>query len=70
MGYLVQNFHQEPLCTWRTSLIFFISLVVIMMLEIVSIELDFASGFQKYMIHVVIGVKVFIKNLPVLGGLP
>ena len=44
-------------------MIFFISLVVIMMLEIVSIELDFASGFRKYMIHGVIGAKVFIKNL-------
>ena len=45
-----KNSHQEPPYTWRTFLIILTILMVIMMPGVISIELDFALAFQKYMI--------------------
>ena len=35
---------------------------------VIFIELDFAQGFQKCIIHRVLSVKITIKNLLELGG--
>ena len=45
----MKNSCQEPPCTWRTSILLRF-LMVIMMVGVISIELDFAWGFQKYII--------------------
>jgi len=39
-----------------------------MMPGVIIIELDFAQGFQKCIIHRVLSGKIIIKNLLELGG--
>ena len=43
--------HQEHPCTWRMFLSFLIILMAIVIPRIITNELDFTPGFQKYMTH-------------------
>ena len=53
----LKSSYQEPLYSWRMLLIFLTFLILIMILGIVSIQLDFVKGFQKYIIHVIFDIN-------------
>ena len=65
----VKNGCQEPPHTWMTSSILLRFLMVIMMVGVISIELDFYWGFQKYvtLVVVVLSEKWLSGTSPYLG---
>jgi len=62
----VENSGQEHPHTWRTSSILMRFLIIKMMTRVIFIELDFAWGFQKYIILGVLSEKLLSGTSPYL----